>query len=55
MRFIVQIGTGVTIVIISLRLLIQYFITSHLPCYLIFWSETTKNIIKIDQLNILNL
>ena len=55
MRFIVQIGTGITIVIVSLRLLTQYFITGHLSLLFDILSETTKNIIKIDQLNILNL
>ena len=55
MRFIVQIGTSVTIIIVSLRLLIPCFITGHLSLLFDILVETKKNIIKIDQLNILNL
>ncbi len=58
-RLIVQIGTGVTRditrVIVSLRLLTQYLNTwlSFLLFHIL--SETKKNMIKIDQLNVLNL
>ncbi len=43
MRFIVQIGIGVTIVIVSLRLLTQYFSTGHLSLLFDILGETKKH------------